>query len=247
MVFIKKYKEIKNNLNYSDLDPLGFLVNEINYILSTLLFFIFIFLKTKPNSIDLLSVAFTITASLFILTGIEVLFIIGTIVFLFVDVWDIVDGQVARYQDTNSIDGEYIDIASQTFNHDIIMITLAIYNIIVYDFFLISLISIILIYSRLIRINVYVNHLKFSSKNYLKNLVVSSEIVISEVKTKIRLILKIKNVLYKFFIRQYIKYFILFLILDFYFLSNVLIIPVSIIAALQSYKRIKDWNFYLKN
>lgn len=245
MVFINKYKEIRNRCNYSDLDPLGFLVNEINYFLSTLLFFIFIYFKTKPNFIDLLSIAFTITASIFILTRIELLFILGTLVFLVVDVWDLVDGQVARYQNTDSIDGEFIDVACQTFNHDIIIITFAIYNIMFYEIFLVSIISIILIYSRLTRLTVYVNHLRFISKKDLKTPRVSAEAGRLEVKPNHRKVMKLRNIVNTFFYRQYIKYFILFLILDFYFLDNVLIIPATIIAVLQSYKRIRDWRLYL--
>lgn len=243
MTFIKKYKELRKYLDYKDLDPLGFLINEINYLLGTILYFVFISLKTKPNFIDLLSVALTITASLFILSRIELLFILGAIGFLFVDVWDIVDGQVARHQNSSSIDGEFIDMASQSINHDIIIITMALYSVLEYASLFVLIVSVLLIYARVFRINFIVNHLKFTSKNDLR--VLNIEIQSSKVEVKLSGFPMLKNILVKLFYRQYISYFTAILILDFYFFNNIMIIPVIIVAALQTYRRIRDWIQFL--
>jgi len=123
--FLKKYRDIRIYLNYKDYEPISFLVNEINYVFATILYYIFLRLKINANGVDIISVIVIYLSAIFVFLDINILTILGLLFFVLVDVWDIVDGQIARAHNMESHKGYYFDLVAQAISHDVIIIVIA--------------------------------------------------------------------------------------------------------------------------
>jgi phosphatidylglycerophosphate synthase len=162
-----KYIEIRNYLDYHDKNPFHILINEINFLIASFLFFLFKKLRISANQIDVISIIYTTLLAALVLNQQVFISSLAMLGLLFIDVFDILDGQIARATNTTSSVGKQLDIASQTINHDIIYIMFGVWNIVNTNNSLIISISFVFIILRVTRLNVLIDHLIYKDKGLL--------------------------------------------------------------------------------
>lgn len=124
------YKLIITRNRHTTSNPVNFIFREILFLLSSLVAYFFIKIKSVPNKIDLYSILISIiVSSIFLSSGNSIIIVISSVYFIFIDLWDIVDGTVARYLNKVSPVGYYFDILAQTFNYDIALLTFSFYTL----------------------------------------------------------------------------------------------------------------------
>jgi phosphatidylglycerophosphate synthase len=204
----------------------------MNTILNTILYYIFLRLRISANGVDIISVVVIYLSAVFVFLDINVLKIIGLLFFVLVDVWDIVDGQIARAHNMESHKGYYFDLVAQAISHDVIIIVIALTVLNNYTNPFVISIAILLIFNRVFRIDLIFKGLGFVTENKVSR---QSESLKRKKVTQntINNVKKITNKIYGYIKRHYIKYILTFFILELYLLEGIILFPLTALLVIQ--------------
>tara|TARA_B100001057_G_C22602743_1_gene853449 strand:+ start:126 stop:881 length:756 start_codon:yes stop_codon:yes gene_type:complete len=122
MKSVKSYRKICQTSQIKNDREIG--VKLLFRLVSIYFTILLIFLKFKPNSVTILSIIFGILSAIFYYLG----YLNFGSLFLFISITlDFSDGEVARYNNSGSLEGEYLDLILHWVLHPIILSSITLY------------------------------------------------------------------------------------------------------------------------